>query len=162
MDMGFHYDILVCSVSFILFDRWIFQLFLFLLLLKNQFVFVSFYSRQYFVFLFPFGRADWVILCLLGTSPILNIILLNIKAYWVMTFFLYFSFIANTYLFMVQARGIMLRENVKTIGHMIRLYTNKNSTLNGTGKTTSCLTPCSHKAVNQIFYSLFCLQVTSC
>ncbi|NXX87690.1 B4GT6 galactosyltransferase, partial [Centropus bengalensis] len=28
--------------------------------------------------------------------------------------------IANTYLFMVQARGIMLRENVKTIGHMIR------------------------------------------
>ncbi|KAI2586456.1 B4GALT6 isoform 5, partial [Pan troglodytes] len=33
---------------------------------------------------------------------------------------------------MVQARGIMLRENVKTIGHMIRLYTNKNSTLNGT------------------------------
>ncbi|KAM9024112.1 beta-1,4-galactosyltransferase 6 isoform 3-T3 [Ara ararauna] len=41
--------------------------------------------------------------------------------------------IANTYLFMVQARGIMLRENVKTIGHMIRLYTNKNTTLNGTG-----------------------------
>ncbi|XP_030346113.1 beta-1,4-galactosyltransferase 6 isoform X2 [Strigops habroptila] len=40
--------------------------------------------------------------------------------------------IANTYLFMVQARGIMLRENVKTIGHMIRLYTNKNTTLNGT------------------------------
>ncbi|KAK2119374.1 Beta-1,4-galactosyltransferase 6 [Saguinus oedipus] len=40
--------------------------------------------------------------------------------------------IANTYLFMVQARGIMLRENVKTIGHMIRLYTNKNSRLNGT------------------------------
>ncbi|NWI61777.1 B4GT6 galactosyltransferase, partial [Calyptomena viridis] len=39
---------------------------------------------------------------------------------------------ANTYLFMVQARGIMLRENVKTIGHMIRLYTNKNTTLNGT------------------------------
>lgn len=35
---------------------------------------------------------------------------------------------------MVQARGIMLRENVKTIGHMIRLYTNKNTTLNGTGK----------------------------
>ncbi|XP_028742380.1 beta-1,4-galactosyltransferase 6 isoform X2 [Peromyscus leucopus] len=33
---------------------------------------------------------------------------------------------------MVQARGIMLRENVKTIGHMIRLYTNKNTTLNGT------------------------------
>lgn len=45
-----------------------------------------------------------------------------------------FSFVANTYLFMVQARGIMLRENVKTIGHMIRLYTNKNTTLNGTGK----------------------------
>nr|XP_044991003.1 beta-1,4-galactosyltransferase 6 isoform X2 [Jaculus jaculus] len=41
--------------------------------------------------------------------------------------------IANTYLFMVQARGMMLRENVKTIGHMIRLYTNKNTTLNGTG-----------------------------
>ncbi|EMP36727.1 Beta-1,4-galactosyltransferase 6 [Chelonia mydas] len=40
--------------------------------------------------------------------------------------------IANTYLFMVQARGIMLRENVKTIGHLIRLYTNKNATLNGT------------------------------
>ncbi|KAJ7427527.1 Beta-1,4-galactosyltransferase 6 [Willisornis vidua] len=40
--------------------------------------------------------------------------------------------IANTYLFMVQARGIMLKENVKTIGHMIRLYTNKNTTLNGT------------------------------
>ncbi|XP_068419001.1 beta-1,4-galactosyltransferase 6 isoform X2 [Eschrichtius robustus] len=39
---------------------------------------------------------------------------------------------SNTYLFMVQARGIMLRENVKTIGHMIRLYTNKNTTLNGT------------------------------
>lgn len=35
---------------------------------------------------------------------------------------------------MVQARGIMLRENVKTIGHMIRLYTNKNTTLNGTGE----------------------------
>lgn len=53
------------------------------------------------------------------------------------------SFIANTYLFMVQARGIMLRENVKTIGHMIRLYTNKNTTLNGTGKAASCLSwPC--------------------
>ena len=38
---------------------------------------------------------------------------------------------------MVQARGIMLRENVKTIGHMIRLYTNKNTTLNGTGKAAS-------------------------
>lgn len=47
--------------------------------------------------------------------------------------------IANTYLFMVQARGIMLRENVKTIGHMIRLYTNKNTTLNGTGKIASSL-----------------------
>lgn len=35
---------------------------------------------------------------------------------------------------MVQARGIMLKENVKTIGHMIRLYTNKNATMNGTGK----------------------------
>lgn len=46
---------------------------------------------------------------------------------------------ANTYLFMVQARGIMLRENVKTIGHMIRLYTNKNTTLNGTGKNISYL-----------------------
>ncbi|XP_036179073.1 beta-1,4-galactosyltransferase 6 isoform X1 [Myotis myotis] len=49
---------------------------------------------------------------------------------------LYFVYVApglaNTYLFMVQARGIMLRENVKTIGHMIRLYTNKNTTLNGT------------------------------
>ncbi|EPY79119.1 hypothetical protein CB1_000954012 [Camelus ferus] len=44
---------------------------------------------------------------------------------------------ANTYLFMVQARGIMLRENVKTIGHMIRLYTNKNTTLNGTGEIMS-------------------------
>ena len=40
---------------------------------------------------------------------------------------------------MVQARGIMLRENVKTIGHMIRLYTNKNTTLNGTGKNISYL-----------------------
>lgn len=40
---------------------------------------------------------------------------------------------------MVQARGIMLRENVKTIGHMIRLYTNKNTTLNGTGKDISYL-----------------------
>lgn len=40
---------------------------------------------------------------------------------------------------MVQARGIMLRENVKTIGHMIRLYTNKNTTLNGTGKSISHL-----------------------
>lgn len=40
---------------------------------------------------------------------------------------------------MVQARGIMLRENVKTIGHMIRLYTNKNTTLNGTGKNISSL-----------------------
>lgn len=49
-----------------------------------------------------------------------------------------FSFVANTYLFMVQARGIMLRENVKTIGHMIRLYTNKNTTLNGTGEMASC------------------------
>ncbi|XP_056679820.1 beta-1,4-galactosyltransferase 6 isoform X6 [Monodelphis domestica] len=50
---------------------------------------------------------------------------------------LYFIYVApgivNTYLFMVQARGIMLKENVKTIGHMIRLYTNKNATLNGTG-----------------------------
>ncbi|XP_064409703.1 beta-1,4-galactosyltransferase 6 [Latimeria chalumnae] len=40
--------------------------------------------------------------------------------------------IANTYLFMVQAQGMMLRQNVRTIGHMIRYYTNKNSTLNGT------------------------------
>uniref|UniRef100_A0A4W5LXQ4 UDP-Gal:betaGlcNAc beta 1,4- galactosyltransferase, polypeptide 6 n=2 Tax=Hucho hucho TaxID=62062 RepID=A0A4W5LXQ4_9TELE len=40
--------------------------------------------------------------------------------------------IANTYFFMVQAQGIMLRDNVRTIGQMIRLYTNKNSTLNGT------------------------------
>ncbi|KAJ3599586.1 hypothetical protein NHX12_033542 [Muraenolepis orangiensis] len=40
--------------------------------------------------------------------------------------------IANTYFFMVQAQGIMLRDNVRTIGHMIRLYTNKNTTLNGT------------------------------
>lgn len=53
------------------------------------------------------------------------------------SFFFFSSFIANTYLFMVQARGIMLRENVKTIGHMIRLYTNKNTTLNGTGKAAS-------------------------
>lgn len=35
---------------------------------------------------------------------------------------------------MVQAQGIMLRDNVRTIGQMIRLYTNKNSTLNGTGE----------------------------
>uniref|UniRef100_A0A8C2D542 Beta-1,4-galactosyltransferase n=1 Tax=Cyprinus carpio TaxID=7962 RepID=A0A8C2D542_CYPCA len=52
---------------------------------------------------------------------------------------LYFIYVApgivNTYFFMVQAQGIMLRDNVRTIGHMIRLYTNKNSTLNGTGKT---------------------------
>lgn len=41
---------------------------------------------------------------------------------------------ANTYFFMVQAQGIMLRDNVRTIGQMIRLYTNKNSTLNGTGE----------------------------
>lgn len=41
---------------------------------------------------------------------------------------------ANTYFFMVQAQGIMLRDNVRTIGQMIRLYTNKNSTLNGTGQ----------------------------
>ncbi|KPP59332.1 hypothetical protein Z043_122759 [Scleropages formosus] len=40
--------------------------------------------------------------------------------------------IANTYLFMVQAQGMMLRDNVRTIRHMIRLYTNKNSTVNGT------------------------------
>lgn len=52
---------------------------------------------------------------------------------------LLFVLSANTYLFMVQARGIMLRENVKTIGHMIRLYTNKNATLNGTGKNISYL-----------------------
>ncbi|KTF75884.1 hypothetical protein cypCar_00024996 [Cyprinus carpio] len=49
---------------------------------------------------------------------------------------LYFIYVApgivNTYFFMVQAQGIMLRDNVRTIGHMIRLYTNKNSTLNGT------------------------------
>uniref|UniRef100_A0A4X2JY23 Beta-1,4-galactosyltransferase n=1 Tax=Vombatus ursinus TaxID=29139 RepID=A0A4X2JY23_VOMUR len=49
---------------------------------------------------------------------------------------LYFIYVApgivNTYLFMVQARGIMLKENVKTIGQIIRLYTNKNATLNGT------------------------------
>ncbi|XP_045906047.1 beta-1,4-galactosyltransferase 6-like [Micropterus dolomieu] len=43
--------------------------------------------------------------------------------------------IANTYFFMVQAQGIMLRDNVRTIGQMIRLYTNKNSTLNGTDAT---------------------------
>uniref|UniRef100_A0A668SAY3 Beta-1,4-galactosyltransferase n=1 Tax=Oreochromis aureus TaxID=47969 RepID=A0A668SAY3_OREAU len=41
-------------------------------------------------------------------------------------------FFPNTYFFMVQAQGIMLRDNVRTIGQMIRLYTNKNSTLNGT------------------------------
>lgn len=41
---------------------------------------------------------------------------------------------ATTYFFMVQAQGIMLRDNVRTIGQMIRLYTNKNSTLNGTGE----------------------------
>lgn len=58
---------------------------------------------------------------------------------WIMTFSISLFLIANTYLFMVQARGIMLRENVKTIGHMIRLYTNKNTTLNGTGKIASCL-----------------------
>lgn len=52
---------------------------------------------------------------------------------------LLFVLSATTYLFMVQARGIMLRENVKTIGHMIRLYTNKNTTLNGTGKNISYL-----------------------
>uniref|UniRef100_A0A8C7X129 UDP-Gal:betaGlcNAc beta 1,4- galactosyltransferase, polypeptide 6 n=1 Tax=Oryzias sinensis TaxID=183150 RepID=A0A8C7X129_9TELE len=40
--------------------------------------------------------------------------------------------IANTYFFMVQAQGIILRDNVRTFGQMIRLYTNKNSTLNGT------------------------------
>ncbi|KAG8570961.1 hypothetical protein GDO81_011485 [Engystomops pustulosus] len=40
--------------------------------------------------------------------------------------------IANTYLFMVQAQGIMLRDNVRTIGNILRQYTNKNSTLNGT------------------------------
>ncbi|XP_017950134.1 beta-1,4-galactosyltransferase 6 isoform X2 [Xenopus tropicalis] len=33
---------------------------------------------------------------------------------------------------MVQAQGMMLRDNVRTIGHMIRQYTNKNATLNGT------------------------------
>lgn len=36
---------------------------------------------------------------------------------------------------MVQAQGIMLRDNVRTIGQMIRLYTNKNGTLNGTGES---------------------------
>ncbi|XP_028659459.1 beta-1,4-galactosyltransferase 6 [Erpetoichthys calabaricus] len=40
--------------------------------------------------------------------------------------------IANTYLFMMQAQGIMLRDNVRTIGHMIRFYTIKNNTINGT------------------------------
>lgn len=54
--------------------------------------------------------------------------------YFNSNFKLLFVLSANTYLFMVQARGIMLKENVKTIGHMIRLYTNKNTTLNGTGK----------------------------
>ncbi|GAA6078049.1 beta-1,4-galactosyltransferase 6, partial [Tachysurus ichikawai] len=38
----------------------------------------------------------------------------------------------NTYFFMVQAQGIMIRDNVRTIGQIIRSYTNKNSTLNGT------------------------------
>ncbi|XP_053287085.1 beta-1,4-galactosyltransferase 6 isoform X3 [Pleuronectes platessa] len=33
---------------------------------------------------------------------------------------------------MVQAQGIMLRDNVRTIGQMIRVYTNTNSTVNGT------------------------------
>ncbi|KAK3542161.1 hypothetical protein QTP86_016441 [Hemibagrus guttatus] len=33
---------------------------------------------------------------------------------------------------MVQAQGIMLRDNVRTIGQIIRSYTNKNNTLNGT------------------------------
>ncbi|XP_072324586.1 beta-1,4-galactosyltransferase 6 isoform X2 [Scyliorhinus torazame] len=41
--------------------------------------------------------------------------------------------IANTYLFMVQAQGKMLRDNVRTIGILIRdRYTKRNSTLNGT------------------------------
>ncbi|KAK2508398.1 hypothetical protein MC885_001936 [Smutsia gigantea] len=42
---------------------------------------------------------------------------------------------ANTYLFMVQARGLMLKENVRTIGQMIRLYTHTNATANGTAPT---------------------------
>ncbi|XP_072902063.1 beta-1,4-galactosyltransferase 6 isoform X2 [Hemitrygon akajei] len=41
--------------------------------------------------------------------------------------------IANTYLFMMQARGKMLRDNVRTIGILIRdHYTKRNNTLNGT------------------------------
>lgn len=48
---------------------------------------------------------------------------------------------ANTYFFMVQAQGIMLRDNVRTIGQMIRLYTNKNGTLNGTGESYTTAPP---------------------
>ncbi|XP_067887238.1 beta-1,4-galactosyltransferase 6 isoform X2 [Heterodontus francisci] len=41
--------------------------------------------------------------------------------------------IANTYLFMMQAQGKMLRDNVRTIGILIRdRYTKRNSTLNST------------------------------
>lgn len=98
-------------------------------------------GSNHFIFLF-FLWTCWVsLLGFIGQFLILTFTKLKRKAYWIMIFPL-FSFVANTYLFMVQARGIMLRENVKTIGHMIRLYTNKNTTLNGTGETaaaSSCL-----------------------
>ncbi|TWW65589.1 beta-1,4-galactosyltransferase 6-like [Takifugu flavidus] len=40
--------------------------------------------------------------------------------------------IANTLLYVVQARGIVLRDNVRTIEQMMRLYINKNTTFNWT------------------------------
>lgn len=68
-----------------------------------------------------------------------NLISLKENLIILLLFFLFFPFpplnpSANTYFFMVQAQGIMLRDNVRTIGQIIRSYTNKNSTLNGTGE----------------------------
>lgn len=71
---------------------------------------------------------------------------------------------ANTYYFMVQARGIMLRDNVRTIGQILRSYTNKNSTLNGTGERKYTPSPPNHPngfgiKLNSVLNSILALSV---
>lgn len=67
---------------------------------------------------------------------------------------------ANTYFFMVQAQGIMIRDNVRTIGQIIRSYTNKNSTLNGTGER-KCTHPDSYMNHAGVLNSVLALKAFS-
>ena len=59
--------------------------------------------------------------------------------YFLLTFPTLFSTV-NTYLFMVQAQGILLRDNVRTIGAQVyeqvvrSAYAKRNSSLNDSGK----------------------------